>query len=175
MKHFFGERFQNSDMGERLRDLQKEVQKHQERMQQWNRGPKKDHLPALPPPHPREEGKKEDSAVQKTPTQSEVHVETHVSASANIIRLDETGEYQLKTEDGKKTFIVRPKDGTEKSWPVNTDKERQAVPEAYREKLNLFDSVKIDISTPAVGPQPPSRRRPPHRLPRPILRVMAKK
>ncbi|MBK8093047.1 MAG: PDZ domain-containing protein [Verrucomicrobiaceae bacterium] len=110
MKHFFSERFQNSDMGERLRDLQNEVQKHQERMQQWNHGPKKDHLPALPPAHPREEGKKEDTTPHKAPSRvkSTFRLRSHPLrpiSSAVTIRANTSSK--LRTGEKPSSFAPR--------------------------------------------------------------------
>ena len=105
----------------------------------------------------------------KAPDRSEVKVETRASAVCNITRKDDSGEYQLKNEDGKQTFIVRPANGPEKSWPVNTEEERQAVPEPFREKLRLFDNIQLQAprqrtlipapksgSSPVPSPKPDS-------------------
>jgi len=82
-------------------------------------------------------------------------------ASSTVTRRDDTGEYTLKREDGKATFIARPNGGTEQSWPVNTEAERDAVPVPFRDKLKMMDGsgngVRIQIRpAPPNVPSPPA-------------------
>lgn len=65
------------------------------------------------------------------------HIESH--ATVNITRRDDAGEYTLKREHGNTTFTVRPNHGKEQSWPINTDAERNAVPQEFRDKLRMMD------------------------------------
>ena len=83
------------------------------------------------------------------------------TAATNITRRDDPGEYNTKTEDGKITFIARPNNGNEQSWPVNSDAERNAVPQEFRDKLRMMDGansgVRIQINPGPNGggaPQP---------------------
>jgi hypothetical protein len=77
----------------------------------------------------------------------------------NVTRRDDAGEYTIKREDGKTTFSVRPKGGKEQSWPVNTEEERIAVPEEFRDKLRMMDGARIEVRPggegPARAPAPP--------------------
>lgn len=131
------------DVREHMEQLQRQMREYQERMQEWGRGGREGPMPQMP--SNRGEGGRRGAG--PGPRDGEKHSETRVEshAAANIIRRDESGEYQLKNENGKRTFTARPKDGEEQSWPVNTDAERQAVPEKFREKLRLFDNVHQDI------------------------------
>lgn len=140
MQQFFGGG--GPDVRENMEQLQRQMREYQERIQEWNRDGHRGPFPQMPGAH-REERRGASSSTRDGNAHAESHGESH--AASNIIRRDESGEYQLKSEDGKRTFTARPKDGEEQSWPVNTDAERQAVPETFREKLRLFDNVHQDI------------------------------
>jgi PDZ domain len=148
MQHFFGGGGQ--DMREQMEQVQRQMREYQERMQDWGRGGREGPMPQGPnsqPPRrdgdPHEGDRRGGPGPRDGEKRSETRIEAH--SAANILRRDESGEYQLKNEDGKRTFIARPKEGEEQSWPVNTDAERQAVPEKFREKLRLFDNVRQDF------------------------------
>ncbi len=152
----------------RMQHLQREMREYQERVQQWNRDGHKGPFPQPPQLHPRGEhptnGPAESRRDDSPEHHSEVKVETRASAVCNITRKDDSGEYQLKNEDGKQTFIVRPANGPEKSWPVNTEEEREAVPEPFREKLRLFDNMQLQVPrqrTLIPAPKPPEAPTPP--------------
>jgi hypothetical protein len=152
----------------RMEHLQREMREYQERVQQWNRDGHKGPFPQPPQLHPRGEhptkGPTESRREDSPDHRSEVKVETHTSAVCNITRKDDSGEYQLKNEDGKQTFIVRPANGPEQSWPVNTEEEREAVPEPFREKLRLFDNMQLQAPrqrTLIPAPKPPEAPTPP--------------
>lgn len=166
--------FQNQEKGiheqfERLRDLQQELREYQERVQQWSKGGSVGPMPPLPrlhlPGHESHDGNRHRSGHQSQTgisippgTNLERFNHSQSRTAANVTRRDDSGEYTLKNENGQKTFIVRPHNGPEKSWPVNTDAERQAVPEELRDKLRLMDgaggSIRIEIN-PRRGPNPP--------------------
>jgi len=145
MQHFFGGGGQ--DMREQMEQVQRQMREYQERMQDWGRGGREGPMPGSPPLRregtPRDGDRRDGPSPRDGEKRSETRVEAH--SAANILRRDESGEYQLKNEDGKRTFIARPKEGEEQSWPVNTEAERQAVPEKFREKLRLFDNVRQDF------------------------------
>ncbi|MBL9180971.1 MAG: PDZ domain-containing protein [Verrucomicrobiaceae bacterium] len=149
MQQFFGGGGQ--DVREHMEQLQRQMREYQERIQEWNRDGHRGPFPQMPGAH-REERRGAGSSSRDGNAHAESHAESHTAS--NIIRRDDTGEYQLKNEDGKRTFTVRPKNGQEQSWPVNTDAERQAVPEKFREKLRLFDNVHQDLRGPDA-PRPP--------------------
>jgi len=149
MQQYFGGGGQ--DFREQMEQFQRQMREYQERMQEWGRGGRDGPMPQMPM-NRREERRGSSSSSRDGNAHAESHAESHTAS--NIIRRDDTGEYQLKNEDGKRTFTVRPKDGQEQSWPVNTDAERQAVPEKFREKLRLFDNVHQDLRGPDA-PRPP--------------------
>ena len=140
MQQYFGGGGQ--DFREQMEQFQRQMREYQERMQEWGRGGRDGPMPQMPM-NRREDRRGAGSSSRDGETHTETRAESH--AASNITRRDDSGEYQLKNEDGKRTFIARPKDGQEQSWPVNTDAERQAVPEKFREKLRLFDNVHQDI------------------------------
>ena len=163
MQHFFGGGGQ--DMREQMEQVQRQMREYQERMQDWGRGGREGPMPNSQPPRRDGEQHEGDRRGGPGPRDGEKRSETRVEAhsAANILRRDDSGEYQLKNEDGKRTFIARPKEGEEQSWPVNTDAERQAVPEKFREKLRLFDNVRQDFQFERREGGPP---RPPEGGPR---------
>lgn len=147
---------------ERLRNFQKELREYQERIQEWSKGGSKGPIPQAPmlqlPGHDQQpEGGRHHRNGHQPQTGLSIPPGTdlqrfHFSQSqsnANVTRRDDTGEYTLKNEDGKKTFIARPKNGQEQSWPINNDKEREAVPQELRDKLRMMDGanggVRIEI------------------------------
>jgi hypothetical protein len=140
MQQYFGGGGQ--DFREQMEHFQRQMREYQERMQEWGRGGREGPMPQMPS-NRREDRRGANNSSRDGESHAETRAESH--AASNIIRRDDTGEYQLKNEDGKRTFTARPKDGEEQSWPVNTDAERQAVPEKFREKLRLFDNVHQDI------------------------------
>lgn len=147
---------------ERLRNFQKELREYQERIQEWSKGGSKGPVPQAPmlnlPGHgqqPEGGGRHRNGRPPQTglsiPPGTDLQ-RFHFSQSqsvANVTRRDDTGEFTLKNEDGKKTFIARPKNGQEQSWPINTDQERDAVPQEFRDKLRMMDgangSVRIEV------------------------------
>jgi len=79
----------------------------------------------------------------KGETQRGEHRESH--ESANITRSDDSGIYSLRRVDGRTVFTAKPKDGEEKSWPVNTDEERASVPEQHRSKLQEMNEIRSNV------------------------------
>ncbi len=146
---------------ERLRHLQQELREYQERVQQWSKGGSKGPIPQAPtlnlPGHGqqpegggRTRGHQPQTGLSIPPgTDLQRFHFSQSQSAANVTRRDDTGEYTLKNEDGKKTFIARPKNGQEQSWPINNDKEREAVPQEFRDKLRMMDGanggVRIEI------------------------------
>lgn len=147
---------------ERLRNFQKELREYQERIQQWSKGGSQGPMPQAPmlnlPGHgqqPEGGGRHRNGPPNQTglsiPPGTDLQ-RFHFSQSqsaASVPRRDDTGEYTLKNEDGKKTFIARPKNGQEQSCPINNEKEREAVPQEFREKLRMMDGanggIRIEI------------------------------
>ncbi len=146
---------------ERLRHLQQELREYQERVQQWSKSGSKGPIPQAPtlnlPGHGqqpegggRTRGHQPQTGLSIPPgTDLQRFHFSQSQSAANVTRRDDTGEYTLKNEDGKKTFIARPKNGQEQSWPINNDKEREAVPQEFRDKLRMMDGanggVRIEI------------------------------
>jgi hypothetical protein len=146
---------------ERLRHLQQELREYQERVQQWSKGGSKGPIPQAPmfnlPGHGqqpegggRTRGHQPQTGLSIPPgTDLQRFHFSQSQSAANLTRRDDTGEYTLKNEDGKKTFIARPKNGQEQSWPINNDQEREAVPQEFRDKLRMMDGanggVRIEI------------------------------
>lgn len=146
---------------ERLRHLQQELREYQERVQQWSKGGSKGPIPQAPalnlPGHGqqpegggRTRGHQPQTGLSIPPgTDLQRFHFSQSQSAANVTRRDDTGEYTLKNEDGKKTFIARPKNGQEQSWPINNDQEREAVPQEFRDKLRMMDGanggVRIEI------------------------------
>lgn len=164
------------DYQERLERFQKAMGEYQEKLQAWSRG---DHSAPMPQPPvlnmpllgetpvvnatsaatlPPERLAPPEGARVHSYTQKEAHT------AANITRRDDSGEYSIRNVDGKSTFTVRDKDGKEQSWQINTEAERQAVPEAFQEKLrSMEDGVKLEMNslpTPSAAPAPAPPEKP---------------
>lgn len=162
---------QGKEINDQMQRFQKEMQEYQRRIQDWARQGNNGVMPQPPvfnmPGHNGQRGHQVNGGAQMNPpnpgngnnTQQFNLSEFH--AATNITRRDDSGEYTLKTEDGKITFIARPNNGKEQSWPVNSDAERNAVPQEFRDKLRMMDGansgVRIQINPGPNGggaPQP---------------------
>lgn len=164
------------DSFDRLRKLQQELREYQQRVQEWAKGNHTGPMPQAPSfnlpgpghgydsgqPLPHGRGRRHNGHAPQTgisipPGTNVQQFQSHVTA--NTTRLDDSGEYTVKTEDGQKTFTVRPPNGPEKSWPINNDAERQAVPQKFRDKLQRMDgassSIRIEIN-PGAADKPPT-------------------
>ena len=79
------------------------------------------------------------------------------SFQRNIVRRDETGEYSLREDGGAKLFVVKPKDGEEQTFIINTEEQRKAIPEALQSKLRELDNaggrVPVDAPSPPAPPK----------------------
>jgi hypothetical protein len=79
------------------------------------------------------------------------------SFQRNIVRRDETGEYSLREDGGAKLFVVKPKNGEEQTFIINTEEQRKAIPEALQSKLRELDNaggrVPVDAPSPPAPPK----------------------
>jgi hypothetical protein len=86
--------------------------------------------------------------------------------NANRARLtlrDPDGEIEVTVSDGHRVLTARSASGdTVFTGPVDTERERQAVPEPFRKKLDTFDAPR---SLNAPRPEPPPRPASPPPLP----------
>lgn len=162
---------QTKELGEQMQRFQKQMQEYQQRIQDWARQGNGAPMPQPPafnnmPGAPQPRGMHMNGGAQMPPpnpangnVQQFNFSEAH--AATNITRRDDSGEYTLKSEDGKTTFTARPNNGKEQSWPVNNDAERNSVPPELRDKLRMMDGaqsgVRIQINPGPNGggaPQP---------------------
>ncbi len=74
----------------------------------------------------------------------------------NVVRRDRDGEYTLSEKNGAKVFTVKPASGEEQSFIVNTEDQRQAVPERYRAKLKELENAGSRV--PGETPPAPERK-----------------
>ncbi len=143
---------QSREFNEQMERFQKEMREYQQRIQDWARQGSNGLMPQPPMLNmpgffgqPQRGSPRVSGGVQMQPmapggsTRRFNFSESH--AATNITRRDDSGEYTLKTEDGKTTFTARPSNGKEQSWPVNNDAERNAVPQEFRDKLRMMDSA----------------------------------
>ena len=157
--------FQNQAhaLQERVERFQQEMREYQERIQDWAKSGNTGPMPQVPMfnlpgagHEPRSGGRhrfehQPDTGISIPPgTNLQRFNFSKSSSAANTTQRDDSGEYTLKNEDGRKTFIVRPNNGKEQSWPINSDAERQAVPQKFQYKLRLMDgsnsSIHIEIN-----------------------------
>lgn len=65
------------------------------------------------------------------------------TGKARVSLKDNDGEIEVKLEDGKRTMVAKDPQGTVVfEGPIDTEAQRQAVPEPYRKKL---DQVKVKV------------------------------
>ncbi len=174
-----------NELREQAEQFQRRIHEYQEQMQDWTRDGRRGNMPPPPmfdgprregdrrqdgergPGGPPRDGESRRSDVPRDMPRGEgetrriEHRESHESAS--ITRSDETGIYRLSKDGDRTVFSVSPKVGEAKTWPVNTDDERAAVPEPYRTKLremeDLRNSVRRDGDNPKnEGPRDGSHR-----------------
>jgi hypothetical protein len=170
--------FQNPSnvMREHMEHFQKEMREFQERMQEWAKGghtgpmpqpPKFNQVPGGTPQQPEGEGSghrhyrhPNQTGISIPPGTNLERFNIQTQTATNVSRSDDSGEYSIKSIDGRKTFTVRPKSGQEKSWPINNDAERQAVPQEFRDKLKMMDNttsgVRIEINPGLILPGMPA-------------------
>lgn len=157
-----GQRF-----GEQMRDFG-------ERMKEWSRGPKDRPAPqapqfnnrggderrdGMPPPKdgPRHDGDRRPGDGPQDQNQESKSFSSS-NFQRNVTRRDDSGDYSLRDDNGAKVFTVKPKDGEEQSFIVNTEKQRQAIPEQFRAKLRELENV--NPPTPPTAPGGPEKVRP---------------
>lgn len=142
-------------------DYRRRTREYQERIQDWNRNGSRGPMPQPPmfEAPGRKDGERHDSdrgprdgshsrsgPPDQGPKGGEHRFEYREShESANVTRSDDTGIYSLRRSDGKQVFTVKPKEGEEKSWPVNNDQERAAVPEPFASKLREMDQIRTQM------------------------------
>lgn len=178
-----GSQFGNSDeWREQAEQFQRRIREYQEQMQDWTRDGRRGNMP--PPPMfggPRREGDRHSDGERgpggpprdgesrrpdvprdmprgEGETRRIEHRESHESAS--ITRSDETGIYSLRKDGDRAVFSVKPKEGEGKTWPVNTEDERAAVPEPYRTKLHEMEEIRSSVRRDGDGQAGEGSRRP---------------
>ena len=145
------------DWQDRAEKFRNQMREYQERIEEWARD-RSDRPRPLPPRFeemPRREGPEGqrgdrgpdwDRKPEKKPEIGTTDKKAHSSSSSvtmhgNAIRTDDTGIYSIRRENDRTTFSVKPKGGEEKSWPVNTPEEREAVPAELRERLTDLEKI----------------------------------
>ncbi len=179
---------QGNEVGEQMERLREEMREYQERVQEWMKGNKASPMPQAPnfnQSGQSHRGERHDGQPHQTgngpqPGNVQQFNFSEAHAAANITRRDESGEYSIKNDDGSKTFTVRSTDGKEQSWPINSEDERKAVPEQFRDKLRMMDGanggIRIEVrpdgghshdsnapkggNNPGPAPQPRAKGRP---------------
>ncbi len=157
-----------SDFRERMERFNQAMREYQERLQDWMRGPRDRPQPEMPrfdeerreggpgggrPPYPRGERDERDA-------RSNMRYENH-NEERSVTRRDEAGEYSLRSSGGEKVFIVRPKEGEEQRFELNTPEQREKVPADFMGKLEELERMSRDMPRRPDGgdapPEPPKR------------------
>ncbi|WP_395753423.1 PDZ domain-containing protein [Prosthecobacter sp.] len=155
-----GMQHQGNAMREHVKRFQEQMRDYQQRLQDWSKsggqnGPMPQppvwNLPGAGPQQPNNANQMPpinipmpQVGVTVVPGGSSSHF-SFSQSSSNVTQRDDSGEYTLKTENGKTTFTVRPNNGKEQSWPATTDAERNAVPQEYRDKLRMMNGATSGI------------------------------
>jgi hypothetical protein len=163
---------QSREFNEQMERFQKEMREYQQLIQEWarkgNQGPMPQPPMFNPPaggePRPLSVGHSGGNPMPPPPNPNVPSVQqfnySESHAATTVSRRDDSGDYTLKREDGKATFTARPNGGTEQSWPINNEAERQAVPKEFREKLRMMDGAQSTIRI-QVDPAPGNGHPPP--------------
>lgn len=170
-----------NEVREHTERFRRMMEEYRERLQDWARGPKEAPMPEAPRfdgpgrregrggERPEEGRPKEGAGEPKRPaTQAEAKVEVRTGEGStmfqrNVTRRDDTGEYTLRQENGKTTYTVRPKDGKEQSFEVNTPEQREALPAPYREKLREMEKINSEPGEKPPAPEGEVRKAEPAR------------
>jgi hypothetical protein len=161
------ERFGNEmrEQGEKFREGMKQFS---ERMQDWSRGPKDRAAPEPPQwgpdgnPNRRPQNRPPGEPKANNRPQPDVHSQSFSSSNVqrNIVRRDDSGEYSLSDNNGAKVFTVKPTKGEEQTFIVNTEEQRQAIPENLRAKLRELEQVDVNVKTETKTPPPADAPKP---------------
>lgn len=151
------------EQAERFRDGMKQFQ---EQFQDWSRGPKDRPAPQFDRDGDRRDGDRRPGNPQYRPhgrppgeSESRSSASTSNNAQRNIVRRDDSGEYSLTENNGAKVFTVKPANGEEQSFIVNTEEQRKAIPENLRDKLHELENVDGKMKPPAA-PSAPEQPKP---------------
>jgi serine protease Do len=149
------------DVDQRIRDHQESLRKHHQKLEEWQKNPVG--TPPPPPPLPETPGQPQ-SPTTPEPGPGQSHVRPAdilrdlgpgggsrvrsewaegesrwASSQARVMMRDETGEIAIAVNDGKRTLTVKnPKGETVFTGPVDTEDQRNAVPDPFRGKLGNF-------------------------------------
>lgn len=145
------------ELQERLERYQQHIREYQERLRDRLRGGDRDTPPSRREPERRSEGRPDAGPRGRGDAPAE---RREVRESVSVTRSDDSGIYSLRREGHETIFTVKPKDGEERRWPLNNDRDRQAVPEALRGKLRQLEEIRAEgrPDAPARGrPEAPAR------------------
>ena len=178
--HMFGREGErlNQQLHDGVQRFQQGVKEFQERMQGWardqgNNGPTRyderrggnsngpdryqpdrrgnDNSGFRRPPQ-QQDGPRRDGEPQRDRSVSSSSTSSY---QRNVVRRDDSGEYSLREDGGAKLFVVKPKDGEEQTFIINTDEQRKAIPEALQAKLKELENVNKRVPADAPAPEKP--------------------
>lgn len=87
-------------------------------------------------------GEKAQGVIPAEALAGEAAADEAVAAGAprRMVRRDDSGEYTLSIENERMIFSAAPKEGEGGAWPVDSDEQKQSVPERFQDKLRgLFE------------------------------------
>jgi hypothetical protein len=137
----------SGDMRQRMDQFNDAMRKYQQELQEWMRNPKDNPQPKMP----RFEGEPRDGTTRGGPPHGrggrpESHFEKR-DVERSVIRRDDKGEYALRSGSEGKEFVVRPKDGEERRFPISTEEQRRAVPAEYQARLDELEKMSRELPT----------------------------
>ena len=153
------------------REYQRRMQEFQEKIEQWRKNPREKfpEAPKFPSLEPSQRtGPPRDvlrevrpggaPAVQRS---GQGATTTWNTANANVSIKDEEGEIEVRSENGRRTVIARDTKGEVIfNGPIDTEEQRQKVPENVRRKLDRNEvRTRIEHREPtreAAPPRPPA-------------------
>jgi hypothetical protein len=154
---------------ERMRGFQERLRDYQKRLEEWRKNPtgvppeppKFEPLGAAGEPLPRLHDLLQEVRPGGAP---EVRVKrdgdttTWNTGSARVVVKDDQGEIEVRSENGRRTVTARDAAGTTMfTGPLDTEEQRQAVPEPVRKKL---EQIHVSSVSGTTAPSPALRRNP---------------
>lgn len=158
------------DYVERMQEQMRDYQNH---MREWRRENGRQPMPDSPsrprserrveppsPPRGPDSRREEPGRSDRSPRPGSREVAE--AAAAHVTRSDDSGIYILRRENGRSLFTAKPKEGPEQSWNLESEQERNSIPEPLKEKLKQLEEIRgMGVPAPAGNPaQPPAEGKP---------------
>jgi len=137
------------DLGRQMNEWREKLEQHQKAWREWQERVREwthEHGRHFPPP-PSMPGMPDFSRREQPPEAQTGRIEDRREErreASTITRSDESGIYTLKREGDRVIFSATPRDGEQRSWNLNDERERREIPEPLRDKLRQLEELRRD-------------------------------